>query len=113
MGGVRLVMRVFEPTLLIWFLMYAAYCYYKLNGLLGYMKSFYERGMLSRHNYDVLSSKYTGVGVFRYYAMLPDKKQYSKLYEDAAFSRFSLRIRYMTIFFGVTGIVIFVLALHS
>jgi hypothetical protein len=95
-------MSVFEPVFAVYFLLYSLYSMYRLSCLLDYIKSFYVKGMLSEQDYARLHDKYTGF--FKYYAMLPDRAQYAALYEDAEFSRFSMRMRYVRNFFWVTGI---------
>ncbi|MBT1688395.1 hypothetical protein [Dawidia soli] len=87
-----------------WFLLFIFFCQYKVAGMLRYLKHFHEKGLLSAADYKVLHGKWTAQS--RFYVKLPDHRQYAALYADAGFAQFTTLVRFATVFFFVTGIMI-------
>jgi hypothetical protein len=87
-----------------WFLAFIFYCQYKVAGMLRYLKHFQETGILSAADYKVLCGKWSAQS--RFYVKLPDHKQFAALYADAGFAQFTTLVRFATVFFVVTGIMI-------
>jgi hypothetical protein len=87
-----------------WFLLFIFFCQYKVTGMLRYLKHFQERGLLSVLDYKVLYGKWSGQK--RFYVKLPDHRLYAALYADAGFAQFTTLVRFATVFFIVTGIMI-------
>ncbi|MBT1709517.1 hypothetical protein KK062_14845 [Fulvivirgaceae bacterium PWU5] len=87
-----------------WFLLFVFFCQYKVAGMLRYLKHFYEKGLLPDADYKALKGKWSGQT--RFYVKLPDHRQYAALYADPGFAQFTTLVRFATVFFVVTAIMI-------
>jgi hypothetical protein len=87
-----------------WFLLFIFFCQYKVAGMLRYLNYFHEKGLLADADYKTLNGKWSGQT--RFYVKLPDHRHYAPLYADPGFAQFTTLVRFATVFFIVTGIMI-------
>jgi hypothetical protein len=87
-----------------WFLLFIFFCQYKVAGMLRYLQHFQEKGLLPAAEYKALYGQWSGRT--RFYVKLPDHRRYTALYADPGFAQFTTLVRFATVFFIVTGIMI-------
>jgi hypothetical protein len=87
-----------------WFLLFIFFCQYKVAGMLRYLQHFQEKGLLPAAEYKALYGQWSGRT--RFYVKLPDHRRYTALYGDPGFAQFTTLVRFATVFFIVTGIMI-------